>query len=89
MLRVPTVDTPNMVPNFAAARAMARSPSWWNRRCMAVGAKNSGMRSRVPSTSTDMSTESMPASTRGTRSTSSKAAVFRRRVDSSSEPPSM
>ena len=30
-------ETPNIVPNFAAAAATARSPWWWNSRCSAVG----------------------------------------------------
>ena len=36
-LVVPSDDTPNMVPYLAAAAATARSPSWWNKRCSAVG----------------------------------------------------
>jgi phosphotransferase system enzyme I (PtsI) len=43
MLTVPSDEMPNMVPNFSAAFATARSPSWCNNRCSAVGAQNSGI----------------------------------------------
>ena len=80
---------PNHSPNFSAAAATARSPCQWNSRCSAVGESISGSRVVLPSTVTEGSTVSTPASTSGTRSTSSKAAVLRSLVISSSAAPSM
>jgi len=80
---------PNHRPNFSATFATARSPFQWNSRCSAVGESISGSGVVLPITVTEASISFTPASTLGTRSHSSKAAVLRSLVISSSPAPSM
>ncbi len=78
---IPTVaseEMPNQVSACSAARATARSPCQWNSRCSAVGDSINGMLILRPITVVEMSMFSTPASTLGTRSHWSKAAVLRR-----------
>jgi hypothetical protein len=79
--------TTMIVPAAATARAVASSPSGWARRWNAVGATNTGIDAREPSSVTPSSRSPPPRSTRGTSRSAPNAVSFSRSVISSSAPP--
>ena len=76
------------MPAAAAARAAQRSPSGQKRPARPVGPIITGSDRRLPNRSTDRSRVAAPSSGCGRRAIGSKAASLRRRVTSSSAPPS-
>ncbi len=73
---VAAIDTTYTVPDSAAARAVANSPSTVKKRCIAVGATRMGVATRVPSTVVDRSTDDTSRSTCGSNVHRLHAATF-------------
>jgi hypothetical protein len=78
-----------MMPNSVAARVEATVPSGSSRWSWPIGARMAGMRSFWPRKVVEGSTFATSTRMRGRKAIRSKAARFRRRVVSDSEPPAM
>ena len=85
---VVSVETHMRAPAFAAARAVATSPSGSISRCIAKGATPSGEETGVPSRVVAVLTSATSTSMRGRKRQREYEARFARSVTSSPAPPS-